>query len=165
MRKCKKIFLLITRFIGTIFFLIFTMSLVTSCLNSWKSSCFFYQGTSYFKVKVETAAIFYRQHQNVFCGRDFYRRLTVQSFMSCNYRCDASIFLKYGEIIVKYFFYKRIFGFPPFCFYYLFEAFSIQAKKSSFVSGNRPRENFLSLTRRHIRMCIGIHILSSKNNK
>ena len=165
MRKCKKIFLLITRFIGTIFFLIFTMCLVTSCLNSWKSSCFFYQGTSYFKVKVETAAIFHRQHQNVFCGRDFYRRLTVQSFMSCNYRCDVSIFLKYGEIIVKYFFYKKIFGFPPFCFYYLFEAFSIQAKKVVLFPEIGRVKNFLSLIRRHIQLCIRIYILSSKNNK
>ena len=38
--------------------------------------------------------------------------------------------------------------------------FLCQAKKKGQVSGNRSGENFLSLTRRHRRMCIRIYIFN-----
>ena len=71
---------------------------------------------------------------SVFCGWDFYRRLTVQSSTSSNYRCVASNFFKFGEDIIEYFFYKTVFGFPPFCFYHLFmKIFLFQSKTKNAV--------------------------------
>ena len=65
------------------------------------------------------------------CRWNFYRRLTVQSSMSSNY--VASIFfLKLGEVIVEYFVYKRVFGFPLFCFCYLFMKFFLPVKNEKY---------------------------------
>ena len=70
----------------------------------------------------------------MFCGRDVYRKLTVDSYMSSNYRYVASIFLKFDEVIIEYFVYNRMFGFPPFPFYYLFmKLFLFLSKKKSAV--------------------------------
>ena len=40
--------------------------------------------------------------------------------MSYKYRYIASTFFKFVKGIVEYFVYKSVFGFPSFCFYYLF---------------------------------------------
>ena len=65
----------------------------------------------------------------MFCGQDFYRKLTEQSSMSSNCRYVASSFLKIGEVIVEYVVYTTIFGFSMFCFYYLFKKlFLFQSK-------------------------------------
>ena len=43
-------------------------------------------------------------------------------------------FLKFVEFIVEYFVYKRVFCFPPFCFYYLFmKLFLFQSKTKNTV--------------------------------
>ena len=78
----------------------------------------------------------------MFCGRDFYRRLTAQSSMNSICCYDTSIFLELGEIIVEYFVYKRIFGFPPFCFFYLFmKLFLLQSITKNPVN-DIPNQNF-----------------------
>ena len=41
---------------------------------------------------------------------------TEISSMNSNYQYVASIFLKFGEVKVEYFVYKKVFGFPPFYF-------------------------------------------------
>ena len=41
----------------------------------------------------------------------------------------------------------------------------VRPQKRSLVSGNRPGENFLSLTRPHSRMCIRIYILDFKKQQ
>ena len=80
---------------------------------------------------------------SVFCGRNFYGRLTVQSSMSSNYSYVVSISLKFCEVVVKYFLYKRIFGFPPFWLYYLFmRLFLIQSKSKNSVKD--INQNFTS---------------------
>ena len=73
----------------------------------------------------------------MFCGWDFYiRRLTAQSSMSSNYTSIASIFLKFGEVIVEYCVYKRVLDFPQFCFYDLFmKLFLFQSKTKPEVKG------------------------------
>ena len=43
--------------------------------------------------------------------------------------------------------------------------FNVRSQKSSLVSGNRPGEIFLSLTRPHSRMCIRIYIFNLKKQK
>ena len=63
--------------------------------------------------------------------------------MSSNYSYVVSIFLKFGEAIVGYFFYKSIFGFPPFCFYYLLiNFFLFQSKTKNAVKD--INQNFTS---------------------
>ena len=77
------------------------------------------------------------------CGRDFYGRLTVQSSTGANY-CDvASIFFKFGEVIAEYFIYEWVFGFTPFCCYYLFmELFVFQSKTK--IAVKYINQNFTS---------------------
>ena len=50
-------------------------------------------------------------------------------------------------------------------FHIVIELTDLKQKESSLVSGNRPSENFLSLTRPHSRMCIRIHNFNSKNKQ
>ena len=62
--------------------------------------------------------------------------------MNSIYCCDTSIFLKLGEIIVEYFVYKRMFGFPPFYFFYLFmKLFLLQSITKNPVN-DIPNQNF-----------------------
>ena len=42
----------------------------------------------------------------------------------------ASIFLIFGEVMVEYFVYKTVFGFPLFCFYYFFMKFFLFQSKT-----------------------------------
>ena len=53
--------------------------------------------------------------------------LTVQSSTSSKV---TSIIFKFGEVMVEYFVYKTVFGFPPFCFYYLFMKLFLQQSKT-----------------------------------
>ena len=63
-----------------------------------------------------------------------YNKLTIHSSVNSNYRYVASVFFKFGEVIVEYFVYKRVFGFPPFCFSYLFmKLFLFQSKTKNVV--------------------------------
>ena len=63
--------------------------------------------------------------------------------MSSNYSYVVSIFLKFGEAIAGYFFYKSVFGFPPFCFYYLLiKFFLFQSKGKNAVKD--INQNFTS---------------------
>ena len=73
---------------------------------------------------------------------DFYRRLTVQSYMSFNYRYVALIFWKFGEAIVKYCV-KSVFDFPPFCFYYLFMKLFLFQSKTKYAVKDK-NQNFTS---------------------
>ena len=71
--------------------------------------------------------------------RDLYRKLTVQSSIGSDYRLVASIFLRFGEVIAEYFVYKKLFGFPPFCFHYLFmKVFQFQLKTK--ITSNKLNE-------------------------
>ena len=82
-------------------------------------------------------------HKHVFCGWDFYSRLPVQASTSFNYRYVASFFFEFGVVIVEYFVYKRVFGFPPFCLYYFFmKLFLFQSKTKNAV--NDINQNFTS---------------------
>ena len=57
--------------------------------------------------------------------------------------CVVSIFLKFDEVIVEYFVYKRVFGFPPFCFsYFLIKLFLFQSKAKNVVK--KINQNFTS---------------------
>ena len=48
------------------------------------------------------------------------------------------MFLKVGVVIVEYFVYERMFGFPSFCFYYLFvKLFLFKNKKCG--EGYKPK--------------------------
>ena len=47
----------------------------------------------------------------MFCGWDFYRRLIVQSSMCSSYCYVASVFLKFGEVIVEYFVFYYLWSF------------------------------------------------------
>ena len=52
-------------------------------------------------------------------------------------------FFEFGVVIVEYFVYKRVFGFPPFCLYYFFmKLFLFQSKTKNAV--NDINQNFTS---------------------
>ena len=79
----------------------------------------------------------------MFCSWDFYRRLTVRSSKSSNYRHVASMFLKFGEVIVEYFAYKRVFSSPPIsCYYLSMKLFLFQPKMKNTVKA--INQNFRS---------------------
>ena len=69
----------------------------------------------------------------MFFGRNFYRRLTVEFSMTSKYRYAVSVSLKFGDIIFEYFFYKRVFGFLPFYFYYIFEKIFLFQSKTKYL--------------------------------
>ena len=63
--------------------------------------------------------------------------------MSSSYRYVVLIFFKFDEVIVEYFVYKRVFGFPLFSFYYPFmKLFLFQSKAKSEVKD--INQNFTS---------------------
>ena len=68
---------------------------------------------------------------------EFYKRLMVQSSMSSNHNHIVAIFsLNLVMRIIEYFVYKRVFGFPTFCLYYLFmKLFLFQSKTKDTVNG------------------------------
>ena len=49
--------------------------------------------------------------------------------MNSNYQYVASIFLKFGEVKVEYFVYKKVFGFPPFYFITFLWSFVYSSQK------------------------------------
>ena len=101
-------------------------------------------------IELDSGCILKATLECVLCPNS-YRRLTIQSSTSCNYRYNASIFFEFGEVIAKYFVYKRIYGFPPFCFYYLcMKLFLFQSKTKNgvkevdqnFTSNNLNKKKF-----------------------
>ena len=57
--------------------------------------------------------------------------------------CLILFFFEFSEVIVEYFVYKRVFGFHPFCFYYLFmKLFLFQSKTKNAVKD--INQNFTS---------------------
>ena len=72
----------------------------------------------------------------VFCNCNYYRLLTVRYSMCFNDL--ALMFVKSYEIIAKNVVYKRVFGLPPFCFYYLFmKLFHIPVKNVKYGLGQK----------------------------
>ena len=75
----------------------------------------------------------------------FLQKITLQSSMRSNHHYVASIFFKFSEnsFLIEYFVYKRVFGFPPSCFYYVFmRLFLFQSKTRNAVKD--INQNFTS---------------------
>ena len=73
----------------------------------------------------------------MFCNRDFYGRLTVQSSMSSNCHYVESIFVKLGEVVRKY---ENVLDFPPFYLYYLFMKLFLLQSKTEYLKNNKLNE-------------------------
>ena len=99
------------------------------CFNAWKKSCSIYRSTSHIEVNISSLKNSYLFNSgcslNVTLKCVSWLGFLLQSFTRSSCRYVASIFFKYGEVIVEYLVCNTVFGYPLFCFYYLFMELSL----------------------------------------